>query len=40
LMHDIKSYTADALQDIIRYGKEHGYVFETLTTSTAPVKFK
>lgn len=39
LMHDIKSYTADAIKDIIKYGKENGYVFEAITTSTKPVQF-
>ncbi len=40
LMHDIKSYTADALQDIIKYGKANGYSFEVLTVDTPPVQFK
>lgn len=39
LMHDIKSYTADALRDIIQYGKNNGYVFEVLTKDTAQIKF-
>ena len=34
LMHDIKSYTRDALRDIIHYGKENGYVFEPITMET------
>ena len=34
LMHDIKSYTRDALRDIIRYGKDNGYVFEKITMET------
>ena len=34
LMHDIKSYTRDALRDIIRYGKENGYTFEKITMDT------
>ena len=34
LMHDIKSYTKDALRDIIRYGKENGYRFERITMDT------
>ena len=34
LMHDIKSYTRDALRDIIRYGKENGYAFEKITMET------
>ena len=40
LMHDIKDYTADALRDIIHYGKEHGYVFEALTEDVQQVKFQ
>ena len=34
LMHDIKSYTRDALRNIIRYGKENGYIFEKITMDT------
>ena len=34
LMHDIKSYTRDALKRIIQYGKENGYHFEKITTQT------
>ena len=34
LMHDIKSYTRDALRNIIRYGKENGYTFEKITPYT------
>lgn len=34
LMHDIKPYTRDALRSIIRYGKEHGYVFDRITFRT------
>lgn len=34
LMHDIKTYTRDALRDIIRYGKENGYHFEKITMTT------
>ena len=30
LMHDIKTYTKDALLNIIRYGKENGYYFDKL----------
>lgn len=37
LMHDIKTYTRDALRDIIRYGKENGYTFEKITSSTEMV---
>ena len=34
LMHDIKTYTRDALRDIIRYGKNNGYIFEKITMDT------
>lgn len=34
LMHDIKSYTKDALRDIIAYGKVNGYKFEPITEKT------
>ena len=38
LMHDIKSQTRDALRDIIRYAKNNGFTFATITTSTAMVR--
>ena len=34
LMHDIKTYTKDALRNIIRYGKNNGYTFAKITMST------
>lgn len=34
LMHDIKTYTRDAVRNIIHYGKEHGYTFERITMDT------
>lgn len=34
LMHDIKSYTKDALRDIIKYGKENGYIFDKIEDSS------
>ena len=34
LMHDVKTYTRDALRDIIRYGKNNGYRFERITMDT------
>ena len=37
LMHDVKSYTRDALRDIIRYGKNNGYIFEKITMDTPMV---
>lgn len=40
LMHDFENnyYTLNALRDIIRYGKENGYVFERITESTPMVR--
>lgn len=40
LMHDIKMFTADALRDIIEYGKANGYTFLPLDETTTPVRFK
>ena len=40
LMHDVKQHTADALRDIIRYGKENGYSFELIDMGTKMVRFK
>ncbi len=37
LMHDIKTQTRDALEKIIKYGKENGYTFAPLTMSTPEV---
>lgn len=37
LMHDIKTYTRDALRDIIKYGKQNGYRFEKITEDTEMV---
>ncbi len=34
LMHDIKTYTRDALRTIIKYGKDNGYTFEKITMTT------
>ena len=39
LMHDIKWTTAGAIRDIIRYGKDNGYVFSVIDESTIPVRF-
>ena len=36
LMHDIKSYTRDAVRNIIKYGKNNGFTFDRLTTDTTP----
>lgn len=38
LMHDIKTYTRDALRSIIKEGKEKGYTFEKITMDTSMVK--
>ena len=37
LMHDIKSYTRDAIRNIIRYGKDNGYTFARIDSSTEMV---
>ena len=37
LMHDIRSYTVDAIEDILIWGQANGYVFEALTTNTPVV---
>lgn len=37
LMHDIKQYTADALENIIKYGLQNEYRFEKLTPETNPI---
>ena len=34
LMHDIKTYTRDALRNIIKFGKNNGYRFEKITMDT------
>lgn len=38
LMHDIKTYTRDALRDIIRYGKNNGYTFDKITMNTEMIR--
>ena len=40
LMHDYENNykTLDALRDIIKYGKEHGYTFDKITTNTKQIK--
>ena len=40
LMHDIKTYTRDALKQIIQYGKANGYKFEKITMNTAMITQK
>lgn len=40
LMHDIKKMTADAVQDIIIYGKANGYEFRVIDEDTPAVHFK
>ncbi len=37
LMHDVKWYTANAISDIIKYGKNNGYTFEVITMDTPMV---
>ncbi len=40
LMHDIKMFTADAIERIIQFGKMQGYSFQVIDESTRPVHFK
>ncbi len=40
LMHDIKSHTRDALDKIIKFGKDNGYIFDKITMSTEMMKQK
>lgn len=37
LMHDTKEVTRDALRDIIRYAKDNGYKFKTVTMKTKEI---
>ena len=37
LMHDIRSYTIDAIEDILIWGLENGYTFEAMTTDTRAI---
>lgn len=34
LQHDVKGYSVDAVEDIIKYGKSHGYKFSALDASS------
>lgn len=34
LLHDIKGYTANALEDMIKYGLEQGYTFKAINDAT------
>lgn len=40
LMHDIKKHTSQAIETIVKYGKENGYQFDVLTVNTNPVHQK
>ena len=40
LMHDVKPQTRDALNNIIKYGKNNGYTFEKITMQTPMVTHK
>ena len=40
LMHDIKSYTADKVEDMIKYGIENGYSFDKITMETEQIHHK
>lgn len=38
LMHDIKKATADGIEEIVKYGVEHGYTFKTLNVNSPTVQ--
>ena len=40
LMHDVKWFTANALDDIIKFAKNNGYTFGVLSSAVTPVRFK
>ena len=40
LLHDIKSYTADSLERMIKYALDKGYKFRAIDQNTAEVHFK
>ena len=37
LCHDIKEFTVEAMEDVLRWGKQNGYVFEALTEESPTV---
>jgi hypothetical protein len=41
-MHDLnsKTYTKEALKNIIIYGKENGYIFKKITNNTPMITMK
>ena len=40
LMHDVKWFTANALDDIIKFAKSNGYSFGVLSSAVTPARFK
>lgn len=40
LMHDIKSYTVDAIDQIVSWGLENGYTFKAMTPSSPVFQFR
>lgn len=40
LMHDVKNQTKDCLKDIIKYGKDNGFIFDKITMDTDMIKQK
>ena len=40
LMHDVKWFTANALDDIIKFAKNNGYSFGVLSSAVTPARFK
>ena len=37
LLHDIKSYTANALEDMITYALDNNYVFKSIDDTTPTI---
>ena len=40
LMHDVKWFTANALDDIIKFAKSNGYSFGVISSAVTPARFK
>ena len=40
LMHDVKWFTANALDDIIKFAKNNGYSFGVISSAVTPARFK
>ena len=38
LLHDIKSYTANSLENMILYAKNQGYIFKAIDDNTPEIQ--